>query len=67
MSDPDSECYEKQGKKATFKAAICMFGFLLPIRRLRDRIASFGCTVFDRIMSDISKLRAISSLLLLLV
>ena len=33
------------------------------MRRLRDRIASFEPTVFDRIMSEISRFSAISSLL----
>jgi hypothetical protein len=51
----------------TIKAAIWMFGFLLPIRRFNDRIASFGCTVFERMMSEISRLSAISSLLPALV
>jgi hypothetical protein len=37
------------------------FGFLLPIRLFKDRIASFGCTVLDRMTSDISRLSAISS------
>ena len=46
----------------TFNVAICMFGFLLPILRLKDRIASFGCTVLDLIRSETSKFRAISSL-----
>ena len=38
-----------------------MLGFLLPIRFLSDRIASLGCTVFDLIISEISRLVAISS------
>lgn len=32
------------------------------MRRLRDRMASFALTVFERMTSDISRLRAISSL-----
>jgi len=39
-----------------------MFGFLLPMRRFRERIASLGCTVLDLMMSEISRLSAISSL-----
>ena len=46
----------------TFSALSWVFGFLLPMRFLSERIASFGCTVFDRMTSEISKLRAISSL-----
>ena len=38
-----------------------MLGFALPILFFSDRIASLGCTVLDRIKSDISKLVAISS------
>jgi len=38
-----------------------MFGFLLPIRFFSDRMASLGCTVLDLIMSEISRLEAISS------
>jgi hypothetical protein len=37
-------------------------GFLWPILFLSDFIASLGCTVFDRITSDISRLRGMSSL-----
>lgn len=36
------------------------------MRLLRDRIASLGATVLDRITSEISRLRAISSLKLVL-
>lgn len=39
-----------------------VLGFLLPIRRLRLRMASLGATVLDRITSEISRLRAMSSL-----
>jgi len=35
---------------------------LFPMRRLRDRIASLGCTVLDRMTSEISRFAAISSL-----
>lgn len=38
-----------------------MFGFLLPMRRFRLRMASLGWTVLLRMMSDISRLRAMSS------
>ena len=38
-----------------------MFGFLLPIRFFNDLMASLGCTVFDRMRSEISRLVAISS------
>ena len=41
--------------------ASCMLGFLLPIRRFRLRIASLGCTVLLRMVSEISRLSAISS------
>lgn len=34
------------------------------MRRLSERIASFEGTVFDRMTSEISRLRAISSLLI---
>ena len=53
--------YQHVVARLTPSAASCTFGFLLPIRRLSDLIASFGCTVFDRMMSDISKFRAMSS------
>lgn len=46
----------------TLSVAICTFGFLLPSRFFRDRIASFGCTVLERIMSEISRFNARSSL-----
>lgn len=39
-----------------------MFGFLLPMRLLRDRMASFGATVLDLMTSEISRFNAISSL-----
>src|ERR1700761_9512572 len=45
----------------SFKADNWMFGFLLPIRFFSERIASLGCTVFDRIRSVISRDVAISS------
>ena len=38
-----------------------MLGFLFSIRLLRDLIASLGCTLLDRMMSEISKLSAMSS------
>lgn len=46
----------------TLSAASWMFGFLLPMRRLRERMASLGCTVFERMTSEISRLSAMSSL-----
>jgi hypothetical protein len=45
----------------SFNVDSWMFGFLLPIRFFSDRIASLGCTVFDRIRSEISRLVAMSS------
>jgi hypothetical protein len=39
-----------------------VFGFLLPMRLLRDLMASSGWTVLERMTSEISRLRAISSL-----
>lgn len=39
-----------------------MFGFLLPMRRLSDRMASLGATVLDLMTSEISRLSAMSSL-----
>ena len=39
-----------------------MLGFLLPMRRLRERMASLGCTVLLRMTSEISRLSAMSSL-----
>lgn len=46
----------------TFKALSCVLGFLLPMRRLRDRMASLGATVLDLMTSEISRFRAMSSL-----
>lgn len=46
----------------TFSALSCVFGFLLLMRFLSERIASLGCTVLERMTSEISRLRAISSL-----
>jgi hypothetical protein len=43
--------------------ASCTFGFLFSILRFRARIASLGGTVLDRMTSDISRLRGMSSLL----
>jgi hypothetical protein len=37
-------------------------GFLFPILFFNERMASLGCTVLDRITSEISRLRGISSL-----
>lgn len=39
-----------------------MFGFLCPIRFFSDRMASFGCTVLLRIVSEISRFKVMSSL-----
>jgi hypothetical protein len=47
----------------TLRALSCVFGFLLPMRFFKERMASFGATVFDRMTSEISRLSAISSLL----
>lgn len=46
----------------TFKALSCVLGFLSPMRFFSERIASLGGTVFDLITSEISRLRAMSSL-----
>jgi hypothetical protein len=46
----------------TLRALSWKLGFLLPMRRLRDRIAAFESTDFDLIRSDISRFAAISSL-----
>jgi hypothetical protein len=48
--------------RRTFKVASWTLGFLFPMRFLSERIASLGCTVLERITSDISRLRGISSL-----
>lgn len=45
----------------SFSVDSWMLGFLFPIRFFNDRIASLGCTVFDRIRSEISRLKAMSS------
>ena len=46
----------------TFRVASWILGFLFPIRFFNARIASLGCTVLERITSDISRLRGMSSL-----
>ncbi len=46
----------------TFKALSWVFGFELSMRRFSERIASFGWTVLERMTSEISRFRAISSL-----
>lgn len=46
----------------TFSALSWVLGFLLPMRLLRERMASLGATVLDLITSEISRFRAISSL-----
>ena len=46
----------------TFSVASCTFGFLCPIRRFKDLMASLGCTLFERITSEISRFKAMSSL-----
>jgi len=48
-----------------FKALSWVFGFLLLMRFFSERMASLGCTVLDRMTSEISRLRAMSSRLLL--
>ena len=44
------------------RALSCVFGFLLPMRFLRDLMASLGATVLDLMTSEISRLSAMSSL-----
>lgn len=46
----------------TFSALSWVFGFLWLMRFFKERMASFGCTVLERMTSDISRLRAMSSL-----
>ncbi|KAJ6437693.1 retrovirus polyprotein [Purpureocillium lavendulum] len=48
--------------RRTLRALSCVFGFLLPMRRLSERMASFGATVFERMTSEISRFKAMSSL-----
>ena len=55
MSSPSPELL-------TFSVASCTFGFLCPIRRFKDLMASLGCTLFERITSEISRFKAMSSL-----
>ncbi len=50
------------GLSLTFSALSWVLGFLLLMRFLSERMASFGWTVLDLMMSEISRLRAISSL-----
>lgn len=50
-------------KQHTFNAASCTFGFLFPIRRFSERMASLGGTVLERMTSDISRFSGMSSLL----
>lgn len=50
------------GSMHTLRALSCVLGFLLPMRRLRERIASLGLAVLDRMTSEISRLSAMSSL-----
>lgn len=45
----------------SFRADSWMLGFLLPIRFFKERMASLGCTVFDRMRSVISSDVAMSS------
>ena len=63
MVSGDGPCDGDSGDEHTLKALSWVFGFLLPIRLFRDLIASRGWTVFERIVSEISRLRAMSSLL----
>lgn len=62
MSGNFHEGNRKEVTGHTFKALSWVFGFLSPMRFLRERMASFGGTVFERITSEISRLRAMSSL-----
>lgn len=48
----------------TTRVDSCVLGLLAPMRRLSDRIASLGWTVFDRMISEISRFSAMSSRLL---
>lgn len=48
--------------RRTFNALSWVFGFLSPMRFFKERMASLGGTVLDLTTSDISRLRAISSL-----
>jgi len=50
------------GLGRTLSALSWVFGFLLLMRFFSERMASLGCTVFDLMMSEISRLRAMSSL-----
>lgn len=50
------------GNGRTFRALSWVFGFLLPMRFLRDRMASLGATLLDLMTSEISRFSAISSL-----
>jgi len=44
------------------RALSCVLGFLLPMRRFSERMASFGATVLERMTSEISRFKAMSSL-----
>ena len=46
---------------STFRVASWMFGFLCSIRLFNDLMASFGWTLLERMMSEISKFNARSS------
>jgi hypothetical protein len=46
----------------TFSAASWTLGFLWPMRFFNERMASLGCTVLDRITSEISRFSGMSSL-----
>lgn len=66
---PRQHCASRQddpgihgSRRRTFRALSCVFGFLFPIRFFSERMASFGWTVLDRMVSEISRFRAMSSL-----
>lgn len=57
-----SKVHAGAGLSLTLSALSCVLGFLLLMRFLSERIASLGCTVLDLMTSEISRLRAMSSL-----
>lgn len=46
----------------TFNVASWILGFRFSKRRFKDLMASLGCTLLDRTISEISRFSAISSL-----
>ena len=49
------------GGRRTLSAASWTLGFLFPMRFFNDLAAAIGCTVFERMVSEISRFVAISS------